>query len=150
MKRLSYLLLLAACLVTHVSAKEELRVFDIRATATLPGAMTSVAYMRITSPAPLKLVNVESPLAGVAEIHSMEMYDGIMSMRAVDALEIPANKLVELKPGGFHIMLMQLKQPLKAGAHVPLVLTFQNANGKRHTVEVNATAQARESMEHAH
>jgi periplasmic copper chaperone A len=142
-------LLLAACLVAQASA-EELRVFDIRATATPPGAMAASAYMRIKSPTPLKLVNVESPLAGVAEIHSMEMHDGIMSMRAVEALEIPANKLVELKPGGFHIMLMQLKLPLKAGAHVPLVLTFQNVNGKRHTVEVSATAQARESMEHAH
>ena len=74
----------------------------------------------------------------MAEIHQMSMVDGRMTMGAVDSLDLPAGKVVELKPGGFHIMLMQLKQPLKEGQSVPIVLVVERADGTRSTVDVSA------------
>ena len=83
-----------------------------------------------------------SPLAGVVEIHEMAMDGNVMKMRAVAVLELPAGKTVELKPGGYHVMLMDLKQPLKAGETVPLTLVVEGAGGKRETVEISAPVKA--------
>ncbi len=95
-------------------------------------------FARITSAQGGKLVSVSSPVAGVVEVHEMTMDGSVMKMRAVPALDLPAGKAVALTPGGFHVMLMDLKQPLKEGDSVPLTLVIEGKDGKRETVEVKA------------
>ena len=94
------------------------------------------AFMKITSAKGGKLVAVSTPAARVAEVHEMVMQGDVMAMRAIEALELPAGKAVELKPGGHHLMLMGIEQPLKAGETVPLTLTIEGRDGKRETLEL--------------
>jgi periplasmic copper chaperone A len=105
---------------------------------TVPQQKASGAFMQITSAQGGKLLSVSSPVAGVAEVHEMAMEGTTMRMRAVGALELPAGKAVELKPGGYHVMLMDLKQPLNAGDMVPLSLVIEGKDGKRETLQVQA------------
>jgi copper(I)-binding protein len=106
--------------------------------ATVAQQMATGAFMQLVSPGDARLVEVRTSVAGVAEIHEMAMDGNIMKMRAVPGLELPAGKTVELKPGGYHVMLMGLKQPLKAGDMVPLTLVVEGKDKKRETVEVKA------------
>lgn len=100
------------------------------ARATLPAQMASGAYMTVTSATPVRIVGVSSPDAGVAQVHQMTMNGTTMKMQAVDALELPAGKPVELKPGGYHVMLMDLKRPLKVGDKLPLTLRVEGPDKK--------------------
>lgn len=150
MKRLSIIAALLSLATAAAFAADSVKVYDVWARDTVPGAMVSAAYMRIKSDAPMQLVKVESPVAGVTEIHKMEMKDGIMKMQAVDGVEVLPGKVVDLKPGGYHIMLMMLKDQIKAGAKVPLTLTFEDASKKQTIIKVEATAQARDAQEHKH
>jgi copper(I)-binding protein len=94
-------------------------------------------FAQITSAHGGRLVSVSSSAAGVAEVHEMAMEGGVMRMRAVaGGLELPAGKAVELKPGGYHVMLMDLKQSLNVGDLVPVTLVFEGADKKRETVEL--------------
>jgi hypothetical protein len=95
-------------------------------------------FAQITSTAGGRLVSVSSPVAGVVEIHEMAMENNVMKMRAVPGLDLPAGKAVELKPGGYHVMLMDLKQQLKEGETVPVTLVVQGKDGKKETIEVKA------------
>lgn len=97
--------------------------------APVAGQKATGAFMRITAKTDQRLVRAESPVAGVTEVHEMVMDGNVMRMRAIAALDIPAGKPVELKPGSYHVMLMDLKSPLEKGANVPLTLVFQDANG---------------------
>ena len=99
------------------------------ARASVPGQSASGAFMRLTAPQAMRLVQVESPAAGVAEVHEMKMEGDVMKMRALPGLDLPAGQAVELKPGGYHVMLMDLKAPLAKGTQVPLTLVFQDASG---------------------
>ena len=96
------------------------------------------AFMQIVSPQGGRLVQASSPVACVVEIHEMAMENNVMKMRAIPGLDLPAGKTVELKPGGYHVMLMDLKQPLKKGDTVPITLKFQGKDGKPQEVEVKA------------
>jgi copper(I)-binding protein len=110
---------------------------------TVPQQQASGAFMQITSAQGGRLVAVSTPVAGVAEVHEMKMADGgVMKMAAVPALELPAGKTIELQPGGYHIMLMGLKQQLKAGDKVPLTLTIEGKDGKKETLQVAAPVKA--------
>ena len=97
--------------------------------STVPGQMGTGAFMKITAKAGTQLVGVSSPVAGVGEVHEMKMDGDIMKMRAMPVLDLPAGKTVELKPGGYHVMLMDLKQPLLKDSKVPLTLMFKDAKG---------------------
>jgi hypothetical protein len=97
--------------------------------SSVPGQQGTGAFMRLTATEPLQLVGAATPVAGVAELHEMRMEGDVMRMRAVDKLDLPAGRTVELKPGGYHLMLMDLKQPLPQGSSVPLTLLFRNAKG---------------------
>jgi copper(I)-binding protein len=99
------------------------------ARATVQGQKATGAFMKITAPQATRLVAVSTPVAGVAEVHEMKMDNGVMSMRAVPALDLPANQTVELKPGSYHLMLMDLKAPLMKDSSVALTLTFKDAKG---------------------
>ena len=104
---------------------------------TAPGQPVSGAYFDITASSDAKLVKVDSPAASDVQVHEMKMDHGMMSMRPVDALPLPKGKTVSLKPGGYHVMLMDLKQPLKAGNKLPLTLTIESG-GKTQQVKVEA------------
>ena len=102
--------------------------------------------MKITAKDGARLVSVSSPVAGVTEVHEMKMEGDVMKMRALAAgLELPAGKTVELKPGGYHVMLMDLKAALPKDSTVPMTLTFRDAKGVETKVELKlpvATAPA--------
>ena len=94
--------------------------------------------MQITSAQDAQLVAASSPVAGVVEVHEMTMEKDVMKMRAMKGLDLPAGKSVELKPGGYHVMLMDLKQQMKEGDTVPLTLVIEGTDKKRSTIEVKA------------
>ena len=102
---------------------------------TVPGQQGTGGYMSLTAREGRQLVGASSPVAGVAEIHEMKMDGAVMTMRPAGAIELPAGKTVELKPGGLHLMLMDLKQPLVAGTSVPVTLVLKDARGVESRVE---------------
>lgn len=98
--------------------------------ATVPGQQGTGGFMRLKAKEPMTLVGVRSPAAEVAELHEMKMEGDVMRMRAIDALPLPAGQTVELRSGGHHLMLQQLKAPLPSGSEVPVTLEFKNAQGE--------------------
>ncbi|WP_354440317.1 copper chaperone PCu(A)C [Ottowia thiooxydans] len=110
--------------------------------ATVPQQKATGAFMQIQAAQDTKLVSVSSPLTPVVEVHEMAVQDNVMKMRHIPALDLPAGKAVELKPGGHHVMLMDLKQQVKEGESVPLTLVFEDSGGKRETVQVAAPVRA--------
>ena len=120
------------------TAPVQVQVQDAWARATVAGQSATGAFMTLTAPVATRLVGVSTPAAGVAEVHEMKLDGDIMRMRAVDALALPAGQSVVLKPGGYHVMLMDLKAPVKAGDSLPLTLVFEGPKGQRHTQDVKA------------
>ena len=120
--------LLATALLS-ANAWAQVKIEQAWTRATVQGQKATGAFMRITASQPLQLVAVSSPVAGVAEIHEMKMEGNVMKMRALPALDLPAGQAVELKPGGHHLMLMDLKAPLTPNSSVSLTLTFKDAKG---------------------
>jgi periplasmic copper chaperone A len=107
--------------------------------ATPGGAQVGAGYMTITNKgtAADRLVSASSPAAGKIQIHAMSMQNGIMKMRELGSgLPIDVGKTVALAPGGYHLMMMELKAPLKAGDKVPVTLTFEKAGKVDVTLEV--------------
>jgi periplasmic copper chaperone A len=131
--------LAAAFLLSTGAALAQVEVTDAWARSTVEAQKASGAFMKLKSAEGAKLVGVKSPAAAVVELHEMAMQGDVMKMRAVDALDLPAGQVVELKPGSYHVMLIELKAPLKAGDSVPITLEVQDKNGTRRQVEVKAT-----------
>jgi copper(I)-binding protein len=125
----------AVALFLSSAAWAQVTVTDPWIRGTTPSQMATGAFMKITSPKPAKLVDASSPVAGVVEIHEMAMEGNVMKMRAVPSLDLPAGRTVELKPGGYHVMLMDLKRQLKEGETVPVTLVFE-AEGQRTRLEL--------------
>lgn len=123
-------------------AQAEVKVEEPWVRGTVAQQKASGAFMRLTSPAPMKLVSASSPVAGVVEIHEMAMEKDVMRMRAIPGLDLPAGVTTELKPGGYHVMLMDLKQALKPGESVPLTLVFEDAAKKRSSQTIQAPVRA--------
>ena len=96
------------------------------------------AFMEITAKSTVRLLSVESPMATSVEIHNMTMQNGVMKMFPVDGIDIPAGKTVKLASGGYHVMMMGLKQQMKPGERVALKLTFELADKKRESLELSA------------
>lgn len=119
--------------------------------ATVSGQQATGAFMQLSAKQSTRLVQATSPVAGLVEIHSMRMDKDVMRMEAIPGLDLPAGRSVELKPGGYHVMLMQLKQSIKEGETVPITLSFQSPDGKRETVEVKAQARVlNPASKHSH
>ena len=133
-------LALAGALFLASAAHAQVSVEDPWVRATVANQKATGAFMRLTAAKDTRLVAVSSPAAGMAQVHEMQMSGDVMKMHAIDALPLPAGKTVELKPGGYHIMLMDLKQPVAAGSAVPLTLVFDSGNGQRESVQVQASA----------
>lgn len=134
---------LASALFTAFAAHAQLQVSDPWVRATVAPQKATGAFMQLTSPKAAKVVAASSPVAEMVEIHEMKMDNGVMKMRAVEALALPAGQTVALKPGSYHVMLMGLKAPIKAGETVPLTLTLEGEDKQRTTVEVKAEARGR-------
>ncbi|MFY4027651.1 copper chaperone PCu(A)C [Achromobacter xylosoxidans] len=117
-----------------------LKVEDAWVRATVPNQHATGVFMRLTSPTAARLVGVESAAAKHAEVHEMAMQDNVMKMRQVPAIDLPAGKPVELKPGGYHVMLIDLARQISAGDPVALTLLVQDADGKQRRVPVTAEA----------
>ncbi|MBW8758849.1 MAG: copper chaperone PCu(A)C [Burkholderiales bacterium] len=132
--------LLAAAVFASAAAHAQVTVTDPWVRSTVAQQKTTAAYMTITSLQGGKLVDASSPVAASAEVHEMKMEGDLMKMRAVDTLPLPMGKAVELKPSGYHMMLMGLKAPVKAGDVVPIRLVIEDAKGQRRTVDVKAVA----------
>lgn len=128
MNRLIRTLILIATLGS-ACAWAQVKVEQAWARATVQGQKATGAFMKLTAPQATQLVAVSTPVAGVAEVHEMKMDGGVMKMRALPALDLPANQSIELKPGGHHLMLMDLKAPLAKDTSVALTLTFRDAKG---------------------
>jgi copper(I)-binding protein len=132
--------LVAAAVFASAAAHAQVTVADPWVRTTVAQQTTTAAYMTITSLKGGKLVDASSPVAASAQVHEMKMDGDMMKMRSVDTLPLPMGKPVELKPGGYHMMLMGLKAPLKAGDVVPIKLVIEDAKGQRKTVDVKAVA----------
>jgi copper(I)-binding protein len=132
-------LTLVLCFGSHaIHADETVTVTHAWMRTTAPGQRVAGAYLEISSAAPSKLVAASSPVAGSVEIHSMRLENGIMTMRQLESLELPAKQTVKFEPGGLHIMLLDLKKSLKLGDKIPLRLTLQRADRSKTVVEVQA------------
>src|SRR5690606_33672806 len=110
-----------------VGAHAEVTIEQPWVRASVPGQQATGAFMQLTSSHPGKLVAADTPAAANTEIHEMAMVDDVMKMREIDNLDLPAGQTVELAPGGYHLMLIQLHEQLKEGDEIPLTLTFEAA-----------------------
>lgn len=124
------------------SAQAQVTVKDAWVRATVPQQKATGAFMQLQAGKDSKLVSASSPVTPVVEVHEMVMQDNVMKMRQVPGIDLPAGKTVELKPGGYHVMLMDLKQPVKEGDVVPITLVVEGKDGKRESVEVKASVRA--------
>jgi periplasmic copper chaperone A len=138
MSVLRHAALAATLAAASLTAFAQTTVQDAWVRGTVAQQKATGMFARITSAQGGKLVGVSSPVAGVVEVHEMAMDGNVMKMRAVPSLDLPAGKAVELKPGGYHVMLLDLKQPLKDGETVAVTLVVEGKDGKRESVEVKA------------
>lgn len=118
-------------------AEGYLRVENAWARATVPGQQVGAAYLALIAGKPMRLVQVETPAAKTAQIHSMSNDGGVMRMRQLQSVELPAGQVVGLDPGGTHLMLLGLKQPLADGQVMQLTLTLEDDAGHRSTRSVD-------------
>ncbi len=122
------LTLAALSAVAHSFKLGEIDIGHPYARPTREGQMVGAGYLKLANKGPVdRLVAASSPAAGTVEIHSMSMEGDVMKMRQVDAIELATGQTVELKPGGYHLMLMGLKAPLKVGDKFPLTLKFEKS-----------------------
>ena len=142
MKQLLISTLLAVTASAWAQAPTPVEVKDAWVRATVAQQKATGAFMQLTAPTDTRLVEARSPIAGVTQIHEMAMDKDVMRMREIKELALPAGKAVELKPGGYHVMLLDLKGQVKAGDVVPVTLVLEGKDGKRSTLEVKATARA--------
>jgi copper(I)-binding protein len=129
--------------------QQDIAVSNAWARASAGAATTAAAYFTIADNSSAdRLVGASTPVAGKAELHETRNENGVMQMRAVAALPLELGKTVTLAPGGYHVMLMELKQPLNAGDSFPLTLTFEKAQPITVQVKVGAVgaAEARPGM----
>lgn len=130
------LLTVGAASVVHAQVTDD----GAWARATVPNQSATGAFMRLTARKEVVLTAASSPVAGIVEVHEMSMDKGIMRMRAANRVPLKAGQTIELKSGGLHIMMLDLKKQIKVGDSVPLTLSFTGADGSVSTVEVKATA----------
>lgn len=109
---------------------------------TVATQKASGAFMRLTPQKDARLLAASSPVAGVVEIHEMAMEKDVMKMRQIAGIDLAAGRATELKPGGYHVMLMDLKGQLKGGNVVPITLVFEDAAKNRFTQDITAPVTA--------
>lgn len=145
--------LLAALLVISNPAFADIAIDNVKAFETAEGMKNGAVLLNIknTGAEDDKLVSASSDVADKTEIHEMAEENGVMKMREVKSVDVKAGETVELKAGGYHIMLMGLKKPLKADEKFPMTLTFEKAGAVTKDVGVvsrKTTAADHSSHEH--
>lgn len=146
--------ILSAALLWAVaaSASAQVAVSAAWARSTVPGQSGTGAFMTITARDGGRLIGAASPVAGVVELHEMAMENNVMRMRAIAGLDLPPGRAVQLRPGGHHVMLLDLKRALKPGEKVQIELRLETPDGKRVTqpveVEVRAGPPAHDPHKH--
>ena len=149
-------LALAGLFSAGIAAAADLEVANPWVRGTVPAQKATGAFMQLSSKGGVSLVGVGSPAANIVEIHEMVMDNNVMRMRAMPRLEVEAGKVLELKPGSYHVMLIDLKKPLSKGEIVPITLQVEGKDRKVEAVEIKAevrelTARApAPAMEHKH
>ena len=131
------LLLAGAAAAQTPPQQDQIQIKNAWARATPDKAENGAAYVTIVSPVADRLTGVSTPVAKRAGLHNMTMEGSVMKMRPLADVELPAGQPVTLKPGGTHIMLMGLNQPLKVGDSFPLTLSFEKAGQRQVTVAVH-------------
>ncbi len=128
---------LAAALMAGAVQAQTVEVKDAWVRTSVQGQKATGAFMKLTARDGARLVSASSPVAGVTEVHEMKMEGDVMKMKALaGGLDLPAGKTVELKPGGYHVMLMDLKTALPKESTIPLTLVFKDAKGAESRVEL--------------
>jgi copper(I)-binding protein len=123
--------------LANAASGQSIEVKDAWVRGTVSAQRATGAFMDISAKHSVRLLSVDSPVASSVEIHNMTMTNGVMKMFPVDGLDVPSGKTVKLAPGGYHVMMMGLKQQMKAGERVPLRLTFELPNKKREVLEIS-------------
>ncbi len=145
--------ILSAFIGFSATAKDniaDVSVKDAWVRTTVPGQKGTGAFMSITAKSDLRLVGASSAVAGVTEVHEMKMNGDVMQMRAVSGLDLPAGKAVALQPGGFHVMLLDLKTALPKNVTVPLTLLFKDAKGVESKIELTVPVATAAPNQHKH
>lgn len=137
---MKHFILTSLLALSATAALAQVDVKDPWVRATVQQQKNTGAFMQLTTKQDARLVEVHSPAASVTEIHEMSMENNIMKMRPIPGLDLPAGKTIELKPGGYHIMLLNLKQQIKDGDLVPMTLVIESKDKKRQTVELQVPA----------
>ena len=136
MKKLFAALWVCAAFTAHA----QVEVSDAWVRATGQGQKATGVFMNLTAKKATRLVGVKADLTASAEVHEMKMEKDVMKMQAVKSLDLPAGQTVALKPGSYHVMLMDLNKPLDEGGQVVLTLLFEDAAGVKTQKEVKAVA----------
>jgi hypothetical protein len=134
----SFVFAAAVAAAGGAAAQAQVSVSGAWVRGTVHGQTATGAFMQLRSADGAALVGADSPVAGIVEIHEMAMENNVMKMRAVQKLDLPPGRTVELKPGGYHVMLMDLKGPLKKGDTVPITLKVRSKSGQTEEIRVNA------------
>ena len=155
MKRNTFALLVVALGLSFSVQAQEAKVGSIKVEqaytrSTVPGQMAAGGFMKIENKGggADQLVSASSPVAGEVQLHEMAMEGNVMKMRQVKDITVPAGGAVELKPGGLHLMFMNIKAPLTAGESVPVKLKFAKAGEVEVKMPVNAMGQPGGAMRH--
>lgn len=130
----------ALCLLAAASVHAQVAVTDAWARATGTGQKATGVFMNLTAKKATRLVGIKTDLTPVAQVHEMKMEKDVMKMQAIKALDLPAGQTVSLKPGSYHVMLMDLKAPVAEDSHVVVTLLFEDAAGVKTQQEVHAVA----------
>ena len=144
---LSKLAALAVFVMVSSTGVAQTQLIDIKnawVRTAVPGQSATGAFMTIIHKDGARLVRAASPVAGVTEIHEMKMDGDVMKMRALPfGVDLPAGRAVDLAPGGYHIMLLDLKGALAKDSVVPLTLWFKDAKGVESQLELKLPVAAR-------
>ena len=144
-------LLIAFALAAPLAVAQSVKAANVWARATAPGQNTASVYFDLTSDRDAALVAAASSAAARAELHAMVLDGGIMRMRPLARVDLPGGQTVRFTPNGMHLMLVDLKQPLKAGDNLPLVLSIQSSGSSRTTLKLKAQVRALDGSEpHQH
>ena len=116
--------------------------------ATVPGQASTGAFMKLTASTDSKLLEVQSPVAKIVQIHQSSMKDDVMSMQEVTSVTLPAGQPVVMDPSSYHVMLVNLVGQVKEGDKVPLTVVVEDAKGVKQSITVQATARALNAPDH--
>lgn len=138
-KPINSVLIISAALFS-AAASAAVTVEDAWVRATVQGQQATGAFMKLTSDTDGKLIEAKSNISKAVEIHEMAMQDDVMKMRQIPSLDLPNGKLVELKPGGYHIMFIDLHHQVKENDEIDLQLVVENKDGSKETINIKAPA----------